>query len=422
MWREVLRFAVPGVIALVVVGAGTLWVASSVATEEAVRDARDDARLLARGVVEPVITDGLVTGDREAVDVVDEVVRSRVLDDRVVSVRVWSADGTILYADERELVGQRFELDEDDLAVIEDGGAESEISELDKPENVGQLAYGELLEVYTRVRTPSGEPLLFEVYQRQSTVDSRARDVLGALGPLVIVPLVLLLAIELTLAWRMAHRLRQSTEDREQLLRQAIDASEAERRRIAADLHDGVVQDLVGVSYTLAALSDTATSDGSADQARRLAGAAAETRRAVRSLRSLLVEIYPPNLADTGLEGALTDLAAAADRNGTTVDVVVDPTVDLPADQQAVVYRVVREALQNVAKHARAEQVTVRLVPRDDGAQLTVVDDGQGFDPAAVAEGHVGLRLLDDLAREHGDVLEVTSGDAGTTIRLDVRP
>jgi len=422
VWREVLRFAVPGVIALVVVGAGTLWVASSVATEEAVRDARDDARLLARGVVEPVITDGLVTGDREAVDVVDEVVRSRVLDDRVVSVRVWSADGTILYADERELVGQRFELDEDDLAVIEDGGAESEISELDKPENVGQLAYGELLEVYTRVRTPSGEPLLFEVYQRQSTVDSRARDVLGALGPLVIVPLVLLLAIELTLAWRMAHRLRQSTEDREQLLRQAIDASEAERRRIAADLHDGVVQDLVGVSYTLAALSDTATSDGSADQARRLAGAAAETRRAVRSLRSLLVEIYPPNLADTGLEGALTDLAAAADRNGTTVDVVVDPTVDLPADQQAVVYRVVREALQNVAKHARAEQVTVRLVPRDDGAQLTVVDDGQGFDPAAVAEGHVGLRLLDDLAREHGDVLEVTSGDAGTTIRLDVRP
>ena len=68
-------------------------------------------------------------------------------------------------------------------------------------------SFGELLEVYQRIETPDGEPLLFEIYQRQSAIDSRAGDVLGTLWPLVVVPLVVLLGIELTLAWRMARRM-----------------------------------------------------------------------------------------------------------------------------------------------------------------------------------------------------------------------
>jgi signal transduction histidine kinase len=220
----------------------------------------------------------------------------------------------------------------------------------------------------------------------------------------------------------MARRLRSSNEDRERLLQQSLEASEAERRRIAADLHDGVVQDLVGVSYTLAALSDAAAADGSTEQARRLEAAAGETRRSVRSLRSLLVEIYPPNLADAGLDAALADLAASTNRNGTSIEVSVDPTVQLSDDEQEVVYRVAREALQNVAKHARAQRVTVSLDPLDDGAELVVADDGQGFDPSTVEEGHFGLRLLADLVRQHGDDLHIRSGDDGTTVRLVVRP
>jgi signal transduction histidine kinase len=420
--REVLRFAIPGIVALLVVGAGSLWMASTVATDEAIRDARNDARLLARAAVEPEITRGLVDGDPTAVARFDDLIRARVLSDTIVSVRLWHADGTIVYADDNELIGQHFDLEDEDLAVLENGRAEAELSDLDKPENASQRGYGELLEVYQRVWGPSQEPLLFEIYQRQSTIDSRSRDVLGTLGPLVLVPLVLLLGIELTLAWRMARRLRQSTEDRERLLQQALDASEAERRRIAADLHDGVVQDLVGVSYTLAALSDAAATDGAEDQARRLEAAAGETRRSVRSLRSLLVEIYPPNLADTGLDAALADLAASSNRNGTTIEVSVDPAVQLPDEEQAVVYRVAREALQNVAKHARAERVTVTLDPVGDGAQLVVADDGRGFDPAAVPEGHLGLRLLADLVHQHGDDHAVESGEAGTTVRLLVRP
>ena len=421
MRREVLRFAIPGVVALVVVAAGSLWAARTVSTEEAISDARRDARLLARGVVEPTVTDQAVTGDPDAYAYLDAVVRSRVMSDEVVGVRLWTPEGTIVYADDTTLVGEQFDLGDDELEVLAEGGSEAELSDLSKQENASQRGFGELLEVYQRIETPDGDPLLFEIYQRQSTIDSRAGDVLGTLWPLVVVPLVVLLGIELTLAWRMARRLEQSTQDREQLLRRALDSSESERRRIAADLHDGVVQDLAGVSYTLAALADTADSAGDDDQARRLTGAAAETRRSVRSLRSLLVEIYPPNLADTGMEGALTDLAAAASRNGTAVDVEIGPEVTLDEEGMAVVYRVAREALQNVTKHARAEQVAVTLAAEDGATVLTVRDDGDGFDPSTVSEGHVGLRLLRDLAAEHGADLSIDSVPGeGSTVRLVV--
>lgn len=419
--REVLRFAIPGLVALVAVAAGTLWLARTVATDEAVSDARRDARLLARGVVEPAVTDQVVTGDPDAFAYLDAVVRSRVMSDEIVGVRLWTPDGTIVYADDPAMVGERFELGEDELEVLEEGGSEAELSDLSKPENASQRGFGELLEVYQRIETPDGDPLLFEIYQRQSTIDARAGDVLGTLWPLVVAPLVVLLGIELTLAWRMARRLEQSTQDREHLLRRALDASEDERRRIAADLHDGVVQDLAGVSYTLAALADTADAAGDDDQSRRLTRASAETRRSVRSLRSLLVEIYPPNLADTGIEGALADLGAVASRNGTTVAVEVDPAVDLDQVGMAVVYRVAREALQNVTKHARADQVDVTLVPDGGTTVLTVRDDGVGFDPATVPEGHVGLRLLRDLAAEHGADLVIASAPGeGSTVRLVV--
>jgi signal transduction histidine kinase len=419
--REVLRFAVPGIVALLVVGAGSLWLALTVSTDEAVSDARGDARLLARGAVEPAITDDLVAGNADALAYLDAVVHDRVLSRDVVSVRLWAADGTIVYADEADLVGRVYDLGPGELEVLAEGGSEAELSDLSKPENASQRRYGELLEVYQRVKTPEGEPLLFEIYQRQSTIDSRARDVLGTLTPLVLVPLVVLMAVELTLAWWMARRLEQSNQEREQLLLRALDSSEAERRRIAADLHDGVVQDLAGVTYTLAALADKADSAGEDDQARRLTAAAAETRRSVRSLRSLLVEIYPPNLADAGLEAAVSDLASATIHNGTAVTVRVDPTVRLDDEVEAVVYRVAREALQNVAKHAQADQVTVTLAPQGSEAVLTVSDDGRGFDPGAVAEGHVGLRLLVDLAREHGADLAVESMPGeGTTVRLVV--
>ena len=85
-------------------------------------------------------------------------------------------------------------------------------------------------------------------------------------------------------------------------------------------------------------------------------------------------------------------------------------------------YRAIREALSNIRRHARASHVLVQLENGDPGTVvLTVTDDGAGFDPAAVEAGHVGLRLLSDLAHSLGGTLTITSSPgAGTTVRMVV--
>jgi signal transduction histidine kinase len=427
--REVVRFALPGVIALVVVVAATLWLARSIATDEARRDAEAAALTIARTAISPNLADGLAEGDPDAVARLDEVVREQVLVDPVVTVRLWNREGVVVYSDKPDLIGDRYDLDEDDLAVLERGGTEAGISDLSKPENRYEQGFGELLEVYTQVRTPNGEPLLFELYQRQSSIDSDAGRIFRSLVPVLVGSLVVLMAVQLTLALRMARRLEQGQRDRERLLQQALDASEVERRRIAADLHDGVVQDLAGVGFTLAALADQAEADGPDDgRAGRLAASAGTVRRSVRALRSLLVEIYPPNLADAGLDRALNDLVSST--NGwSEVSVTVDPDLALTADREVVVYRVAREALQNVRKHAAADRVRVTLAGTGAGAALlTVADDGRGFTPdrdpdgaTRSPEGHVGLRLMGDVAREVGGGLAITSAPGeGTVVRFEV--
>src|SRR5262249_32213569 len=175
------------------------------------------------------------------------------------------------------------------------------------------------------------------------------------------------------LAFGLARRIREGQHDREQLLRRAIDASEIERRRIAQDLHDGAVQNLAGVSYTLAAAADRAPVPG--DETVRTAARA--TRETIRELRSLLVEIYPPDLHRVGLEGALEDLTAASRHRGIETNLDVQPELRLPPDVEALFFRVAQEALRNALAHADPLRVRVH---RDDGqAVLLVEDDGRGF-------------------------------------------
>ena len=109
--------------------------------------------------------------------------------------------------------------------------------------------------------------------------------------------------------------MRRAREERERLLRRAVEASDAERRRIAADLHDGVVQELAGASFALAAAAKRMTGSPRAVAA-SLDRVAAGVRQSMRSLRSLLVEIYPPNLHTEGLAAALGDLLAPLPGSG----------------------------------------------------------------------------------------------------------
>jgi two-component system, NarL family, sensor kinase len=141
----------------------------------------------------------------------------------------------------------------------------------------------------------------------------------------------------------------------------------------------------------------------------------------IKELRSLLVEIYPPDLHRTGLEAALADLTAAFESRGLKGSLDLPAEVSLPAEPEALIFRVAQEALRNTASHAHANNVAVRLRIADHEAIISVSDDGRGFVPEAVTGSHFGLRMLGDLARDAGGRLELISAPgACTTIRLAV--
>ena len=422
MRHPVTQFALAGLAVLAVFGAAALLALRGLGNAEALRDARQFATLAGQGIVEPTVAPGLLRGGPEAIAAVDRIVQERVLGERVVRVKLWARDGRIVYSDEPRLIGARFPLDEEKLDVLRSGATNASLSDLSGPENRYERGQGDLYEVYLPIRAPDGTPLLFETYQRRSAVASTGRRIWMPFAALMLGSLVLLWLVQVPLAWRLDRKLRRSQAEREALLVRAVEASDDERRRIAADLHDGPVQDLAGISYSLSAAAQTEGSPGARETLRQ---AAAGTRDSMRRLRSLLVEIHPPNLRASGLEAALADLLAPLQARGAKTSLTVDPALGLDEDAERIVYRAAAEALRNVERHADANRVAVAVEERDEGVRLVVVDDGVGFGPGdrerRREEGHVGLSLLEELAARAGGRLAVRSapGD-GTTFELEL--
>ena len=422
MRHPVAQFAVAGLAVLAVFGAAALLALRGLGNAEALRDARQFATLAGQGIVEPTVAAGLLRGEPEAIAAVDRIVQERVLGERVVRVKLWARDGRIVYSDEPRLIGARFPLEAEKLDVLRSGATNASLTDVSGPENRYERGQGDLYEVYLPIRAPDGTPLLFETYQRRSAVASTGRRIWMPFAALMLGSLVLLWLVQVPLAWRLDRRLRRSQAEREALLVRAVEASDDERRRIAADLHDGPVQHLAGISYSLSAAAQT---EGSADARETLRQAAAGTRDSMRRLRSLLVEIHPPNLRASGLEAALADLLAPLRARGAETSLTVDPALGLDEGAERIVYRAAAEALRNVERHADANRVDVAVEGRDDGVRLVVTDDGVGFGPGdrerRREEGHVGLSLLEELAERAGGRLAVRSapGD-GTTFELEL--
>lgn len=421
----VARFALAGLIAFAVVGVVSFLILRDVGTGEALKNARALTQFVGRGIVEPNLTEGLVRGRPAAVARFDRVVRERVLRDPIVRVKLWTRAGRVVYSDDKTLVGQRFKLGADEVASLRNGTVDSGVSDLSLPENRSERGLGKLLEVYLPVRTPAGRPLLFEAYQHFSSISSSARDVWLAFLPALIAALLVLYLVQLPLAASLARRLRRGSREREELLRRAVDASADERRRIAGQLHDGVVQDLAGLSFGLAAAAERTAAAEQEDAAAELRGGAEQARQSVRALRSLLVEIYPPSLRQAGLASALSDLVAPVTARGVATQVEVPDELDLEPEDEALLFRVAQETVRNTVAHARAHRLAVTVSRDTDRTALTVADDGCGFDPtqagAGTGEGHFGLALLRDLAQERGAELSVDSAPgAGTRVTIEV--
>jgi two-component system, NarL family, sensor kinase len=419
-----LRFALGSAAAIAVAVIGGYFVLRSVAIDEAKRETRATVQQAGQ-LVEAEVSDGLLTGKRASRLAVDNVVVAQVLSSSIVRVKIWSTGGRVLYSDDQAEIGGHYALDSGQLRLLRDGGAKVELSDLRRPENALDRGQGQLIEAYTRIRTPAGTPVLFEIYQRFGSVTASARRLLGALAPPILGAIALIVLIQAPLLWSLTRTLQRGHEEREALLGNAIAASARERRRVASYLHDGPVQEIAGLAFSLAPLADGAAARGASAEAGVLRATIERLRRTVRDLRALLVELHPPHLAAAGLEAAIADLVSPLQASGTAVSVAIDGADRLDREQEALVYRVAQEAVRNVIAYADATSLQVELTVDGDLARLVVSDDGRGFDAGMrdrrLAEGHLGLSLVEELARQSGGSLEISSSEgAGTRVELEV--
>jgi signal transduction histidine kinase len=240
-------------------------------------------------------------------------------------------------------------------------------------------------------------------------------------------PLVFLAAAILTGSLTAALRRRvEQARSRERetrlLAEQARElASLQERQRLALELHDSVSQTLYGISLGVHTAREALESDpGEAIAPLDYVISLAEA--GLTEMRALIFELRPESLATEGLITALTKQAAVLRaRYKLTVDAQLGEEPALSLEHKHALYRIAREALHNIVKHAHASTVLLRLDRQDDEMVLEVRDDGRGFDPAGPFPGHLGLRSIQERAARLGGTCSLASAPAqGTYLRVRI--
>lgn len=413
------------VVLFLLIGVGQL-VGSRLAERQALIDATRFTELLGSTFVDEETAQGLLDGDGSARARMDEIVRGRlVVNTSVRRVKVWSQHGKVIYSDDPSEIGGVYPLKGVKLATLHSARPTASVSDLDESEDAQErLLDDRLLEVYTAIRTSSGEPLLFETYLSYDRLRQQREAVFNTLGSLAVLALVALAAVQLVLG--LGH-LRWLRRRHRAIAEQARTSRERDRRLLARNLHDGVIQELVGTAFVM----DGATSAldaGDVHHAEALVtGAAASVRESVQALRSVIVDLYPRSIHQGGLSEALQDLAQPLRVRGLDVSVVAD---SLPLDEDGdrelaeVVHRCAQELIRNVLRHADASAVEIRLELTGTWVTLTVRDNGRGLsaDEVTAARDHLGLRALTDIVTERRGSLEICSAPGhGTEVRMGLR-
>jgi len=242
--------------------------------------------------------------------------------------------------------------------------------------------------------------------------------VVGVIGLVFVAPWITLTAADLQ--WALANRLLGPTGD-EQLVAQvaearsqrsaAVDAAEAERRRIERDLHDGAQQRLVALAATLGAASDKLAEDPEAGRA-MVEAAHRESKAALEEIRDLVRGIHPVILEDRGIDAALSAVVA---RSPVPVELDVQISDRPPAAVESTAYFIVSEALTNIARHSGATRAHVSIARTADTLIVEIRDNGHGGADASKGTGLKGMR---ERVTGMGGTTYVISPDGGPTTIL----
>jgi len=387
---QIVAFLAVPLIILTAVALGTVLVSERIARSNALAEVQRSAERLSRFVVTPLVEDALA-GAPGRWEELEQDVANRLRDGSLDTVVVWTSDRSVLWSSDKRLVGQRA-TSHPQLQRALDGQVVSDVDEQPEAAPPSETV-APRLEVYVPA-TIRGEKSVVEVYYRFEGVERLARLLRGEIIPLAVGALVVLQLVQVPIAMSWTSRLRRQEAERAELMQRTITASDAERRTIAADVHDGPVQDLAGVGYALTSLRASLPPERLPTMD-RVIGA---VRHAVQSLRRLMIDIYPPDLSGPGLPAAIADLLPPLRDLGLAAELETEPVPDMSPAAAAVLYRTAKEALSNVVHHSGARRVWVTLTQvGDDAVRLEISDDGIGLahtGPDITPDGHLGLRLL----------------------------
>ncbi|MFD8628886.1 PAS domain S-box protein [Streptomyces hygroscopicus] len=218
---------------------------------------------------------------------------------------------------------------------------------------------------------------------------------------------------------RSLELLEVTDRDRQALLSHLVHAQEAERGRIAADIHDDTIQVITAASLRLQQLRRRLRDP----EEQRVMDKLDETLKlSLSRLRQLIFDLRPSSLEHGCLAGALRGLLEQIrTETGITYRLEDRLTTSPPAETMALIYRTAQEALMNVRKHAHAKTVHVQLLGLDDGCLVRIVDDGEGYNPLEVESrpGHLGLSLIQERAQIAGGWCRIESEPgSGTTVEF----
>jgi signal transduction histidine kinase len=432
--RALAQHAVVSLMALVVVGATAAIICVRVVQAQALAQAEAGGKVVATDIVAPLVNEGVYQGHAKDLETLNNRIQLRKAGSTIQRIKVWAANGLVLYSDDPREIGLTFPLDKDDLRALQNGTTESDISDLSKSENELDRPFGESLEVYVGTKDASGQPILVETYFKVDRLHADEAALIRRIVPVVLAALLVLGLLLVPLAYSLASRVARYERERQAMIRLAVEASSAERRRVAGELHDGVIQDLAGVGYALTALDAqlaglaTSASNGSPPPVGALRATLRTAQRLVHddvlALRELTGMQYAADSGAADPAAALRVIADGIREEGTPVEMVVGELPAMPAAHRAALIRVGREALRNAVKHAPGADITLTLGAEDDTAFVTVTDDGPGFDQASAlgpVDGHIGLALLADAAEGVGGRLDLRSRPGrGTTVKLSI--
>jgi signal transduction histidine kinase len=345
-----------------------------------------------------------------AMAALDESVRTNLLGSDTVRVKVWSPDGTVVYSDATELIGQRFPLSDDRIDAF-NGQSRVEDPDLSLPENAHERTLPPVREFYVPVADETGSVVsVFEVYRLVEPIEATVGNIQRYTWVSITIGIGLLTLFLVTLIIVNGRALTRRRRLTEKLFSDLVRAQAEERTRIIGSLHDDIGQSLYRIHY---GLEDTRSRVDAGDPvAEDLAHLGVLVGDVDSALRAELRLLQYGTGEELSLGSALDELVEVTElETDLSVAVTVDTDCVLSPSSRVALFRAAREALTNVRKHALATTVEIRVRRTGKRVRLDVIDDGVGV----IHDEGLGLTTTRERLESIGGGLTVKNGRNGGT-------